>query len=401
MMRRGPLADNPIEALLAQAAQERANGILELHSVLDGLVFLVDGEIYLAELAGQPPLDERLVAAGLLTESQVRDHGVPAEGGVYLARALDTDVSIDEDAIDDYLLDTTAATIARFVGITEGEYELDPYGAHVAGVLSSWTPDTVFERVEVLRNEAARIEVERAEAERVAAEQAQAEREEAERQEAERLAEIRKEAERVEAEAEAEAAAAEEAARESAEPDRDPVDTGVTVAESGDVEHVADEAAKPSEIDESEADADAPVDLPEDGEAAEDDAIEDLSHLPAPPTPSDSDTADAVVEVPKSQPSADALVANAVPIADRKPGGLGAIGPGVLLVVPDEPPDEAASIELTPVEWKVVVLAAQGDSLGGIAGRLDLDLDQAREVVDRLWCRGLVATIGPGGPVTG
>jgi len=222
MMRRGPLADNPIEALLADAARERTNGVLELHCNVDGLVYLVDGEIYLAELDGQPPLDERLVAAGLLSEAQVREHGVPGEAGVYLARALDTDATIDEDAIDAYLLDATAATLARFIGVTEGEYELDPYGAHVAGVLSSWTLDTVLVRVEELREEAARLEAERAEAERIAAEEAAKAREEAERLEAERLAEVRREAERLEAErAEAERIAAEEAAKARAEADRD------------------------------------------------------------------------------------------------------------------------------------------------------------------------------------
>ena len=87
-----------------------------------------------------------------------------------------------------------------------------------------------------------------------------------------------------------------------------------------------------------------------------------------------------------------------MPLDEREPGGLGEIGAGVLLVVPDEAPVELASIELSPIEWKVVVLAAQGDSLGGISARLELDLDATREVVDRLWCRGLMATIGPGGP---
>ena len=48
-MRRGPLADNPIDVLLAEAARERTNGVLKLHCNVDGLVYLVDGEIYLAE----------------------------------------------------------------------------------------------------------------------------------------------------------------------------------------------------------------------------------------------------------------------------------------------------------------------------------------------------------------
>ena len=360
MMRRGPLADNPIESLLAEAASERTNGVLELHGNVDGLVYLVDGEIYLAELAGQSPLDDRLVAAGLLSEAQVREHGVPGEAGVYLARALDTDTTIDEDAIDAYLLDATAATLARFIGASEGEYELDPYGAHAAGVLSSWTLDTVLERVEELQQEAARLEAERLEEERIAAEKAAEER-----AEAERLAEVQREAERAEAER---------------------VDAERVEAERLEAERLAAEQA--------EAAAREAAEQPQSGP----DVV--ISNLPAPPQPpSEADRpVDEPVPPPRSQPSADALVANSVPLDQRASGGLGAIGAGVLLVVPDEPPEGLATIELSPIEWKVVVLAAQGDSLGGISARLDLDLDATRAVVDLLWCRGLVATIGPGGP---
>ena len=396
MMRRGPLADNPIESLLAEAASERTNGVLELHGNVDGLVYLVDGEIYLAELAGQSPLDDRLVAAGLLSEAQVREHGVPGEAGVYLARALDTDTTIDEDAIDAYLLDATAATLARFIGASEGEYELDPYGAHAAGVLSSWTLDTVLERVEELQQEAARLEAERLEEERIAAEKAAEERAEAERLEAERLAEVRREAERLEAErAEAERVAAEERAeaerlaevqREAERAEAERVDAERVEAERLEAERLAAEQA--------EAAAREAAEQPQSGPDV------DISNLPAPPQPpSEADRpVDEPVPPPRSQPSADALVANSVPLDQRASGGLGAIGAGVLLVVPDEPPEGIATIELSPIEWKVVVLAAQGDSLGGISARLDLDLDATRAVVDLLWCRGLVATIGPGGP---
>jgi hypothetical protein len=411
MMRRGPLADNPIEELLADAARERTNGVLELHCNVNGLVYLVDGEIYLAELEGQPPLDERLVAAGLLSEAQVREHGVPGESGVYLARALDTDATIDEDAIDAYLLDATAATLARFIGVSDGEYELDPYGAHAAGVLSSWTLDTVLVRVEELREEAARLEAERAEAERVAAEEAAKARAEAERLEAERLAEVRREAERVEAErAEAERVAAEEAAEARAEAERLEAERLAEVrreAERVEAEGKAQGATESEGSDEAGPSASpeaAGTTEPSGASGTQTAAVDgggaadvDIANLPAPPETESDDSPP--LEAPRSRPSADALIANSVPLDEREPGGLGEIGAGVLLVVPDESPEGLASIELSPIEWKVVVLAAQGDSLGGIAARLDLDLDATREVVDRLWCRGLVATIGPGGPV--
>ncbi len=380
MMRRGPLADTPIDALLADAATERTNGVLELHASVDGLVYLVDGEIYLAELADQPALDERLIAAGLLTQAQVDEHGVVSDGGVHLARALDTDPTIDEDAIDAYLLDVTAATLARFVGATEGEYELDPYGAHPAGVMCSWMPDMVLGRVEELREEAAQLEAERLEEERLAAEAAKAERLAAEAAEAERLAAVRAEAERVaaaRAEAERVASEAAEAEREAAEQAEAAAGAAAEQVDAP-LADAADQAAKP-------------VAAATEGAATDDTSGEPISSEPTGDLP--------VAAAPKNAPSADALTANTVPLGDRRPGGLGDLAPGVLVVVPDEPPPGTEKIELETIEWKVVVLAAQGDALGAIASRLDLSLEEARSVVENLWCRGLLATIGPGGPV--
>ena len=270
MMRRGPLADIPLDSLLADAASERTNGVLELHAAVDGFVYMVDGEIYLAELAGQPPLDERLIGAGLLTQSQVDEHGVASDGGIHLARALDTDPTIDEDAIEAYLLDVTAATLARFVGAAEGEYELDPYGAHTAGVMCSWLPDMVMNRVDELREEAARLEAERLEEERVAAEAAEAERRAAEAAEAERLAAVRAEAERVAAErAEAERVASEQAEAERVSAER--AEAERIAAERAEAERVAAERAEAEQEAEPVAPAKSESDASEAGASGEPD----------------------------------------------------------------------------------------------------------------------------------
>ena len=369
MMRRGPLADYPIETLLVEAARERSNGILVFRSTLDGMVYFVDGEIYMAEIEGQAPLDQRLVLAGLLTQSQVDQHGVPGDTGIYLSRALDTDVTIDEDAIDAYLLDVSAAAIARFVGLTEGEFELDPYGAHPAGVLTSWSPAEVLARVEELREEAARREAERIEAERVEAERREAERVEAERVEAERREVERVEAARQEAEEvelrriEAERRESERRAAELAAAQQDAVSSeGAGTIADWDGEADAGESADDQN---PTADLDAP----------------ELSWGTSPVRPS---------------PLFDALAANSVPLEQRSEGGLGELGPGVLVVVPEDPPAGFDSIVLQTVEWRVVVRAAQGDSIGSIANRLGLTVDETRTVVEGLWCRGLVATIDPG-----
>lgn len=309
MMRRGPLADNPIEALLDAAASERTSGIIELHTRIEGAVYLAEGEIYLAEVEGQPPLEERLVAAGVLTRSQVEAHTEPGDDGMYLALALDTDETIDEHAIGAYLLELTASTVARFVGVNEGEYELDPYGTHPDGILVSWSPAQVFDRVRALRAEAERLEVERAEAERIEAEQIEAGQAEAARLEAERLAAEQIEAERVEAERADQHAGGE---NESADVEVEPI-----------------------------------VEATADGEA-----------LPAPPAGSPLDAV------------------------------------SMLVVTPDEPPKGLDPIQLRPIEWRIIVLAAEGTSLSDLARRLSLEGDLVRDLVADLCDRGLLATVG-------
>lgn len=221
MMRRGPLAQFPIEQLLEDAGKERVTGVLEISSTLQGRIYLVEGDVYFADQPTDPPLEQRLIANGIFTQAQVDEHGQPGPGGVYLARALDTDLTIDEDLLDSYLLDVTAISVAEFLPLNSGEYELDPYGNHPAGVLTSWSPGTVLARIGELQSEAerrlrdeqdrlvaeeaerARWEAEEAEQARIAQEEAErAEREEAERArlEEERLA--AEEAERVRREAE-------------------------------------------------------------------------------------------------------------------------------------------------------------------------------------------------------
>ncbi len=219
MMRRGPLKQFPVEQLIRDAGSERINGVLEIRSTIEGRIFLVEGDVYFADRPGDPPLEQRLVANEVFTQAQVDQHGQPGPDGVYLARALDTDASIDEVLLDEYLLDLTALTVSDFLGLTEGEYELDPYGTHPAGVLSSWSGSTVLERIGELHAEAERREQE--EADRLAAEEEDRRRRAEEAAEAERLA--AEEAERLAVEeaererAEAERLAAEEEARLQAE----------------------------------------------------------------------------------------------------------------------------------------------------------------------------------------
>ncbi len=326
MMRRGPLAGNPIESLLDAAAEERANGVIELHSVAEGRVYLVEGEVYLADLVEQRPLEQLLLEAGLLTQAQIDRHTDPGDEGPYLALALDTDATIDEQAISAWLLDRTATTLARFIGVDEGEYELDPYASHSAGILASWPHREVLERARVLRAEAEQ----RAEAERI----------EAERRDAERRAEI----ERREAEQRADAERA-EAARRAAE---QPVDTGQAGGEGSPAA-----ASRP------------PVDGgagPTSGSGVE----VANEHADLPPPPDGPLPADA----------------------------HGATESQVLIVTSDAAPDGLDPIELSPLEWRVVVLAARGMSLADLARRLDLDQAEVSSAVAALSTRGLLATVG-------
>ncbi len=158
------MATIPIEQLLTEAAAERVDGVVQIHSHRDGFIYLVEGEVYFAELTIQPPLSERLVQAGLLTPEQVARHTEPGDDDVYLALALDTDDTIDEAAIGAFLLDATVEVLGVFMDATQGEYELDPYGSHSAGVLVSWPPADVFERVRQRRAEVAAAEAASADA---------------------------------------------------------------------------------------------------------------------------------------------------------------------------------------------------------------------------------------------
>ncbi len=318
MMRRGPLAEYPIDKLLTTAAAERLSGVIVLRSSTAGSVFLVDGDLYLAELDGQPPLEERLVAAGLLSREQVERYSEPGEEGPYLGLALDTDSDIDESRIGEFLLDVTASALVHFAAATDGEFELDPYSTHPAGILASWPPSEVFERMRWLRDEAARLEAERAESERAESERAESERAEAERAEAERAEAERAEVERAEAE-------------------RDQ----------------AGEAATEPEVPGA-----------------------DLTGHPPPP-------------------SLDTPPPPAAPIGEQAPAPRGGdLDPKMLVVTHDEPPAGIDSIELQPVEWRIVVLAAQGISLSDLSVRLGLDTDAVRGLVDGLTARGLLAAVG-------
>lgn len=350
MMRRGPLTDYPIETLLADAATERISGVLTLRAADEATVYLVDGDVYLAEVNGQPPLEVRLVNAGLLTQEQIDEHGVPGAEGVYLARALDTDVSIDEDAIDAYLMDISAATISRFLRVEEGEFELDPYGSHPAGVMSSWAPNDLLNHATELRAEADLREAKRLEAERIAAEKA-----EAERLEAERIAAEKAEEERIAAEqAEAERLAAARAEAERLEAER--------VAEQALLAQERELAAQEQQA----ADAE----------------------LPPPP---------AVVDWPDDE---EVAAAPSTTIATHDDHGTDGDGldalAAVLVVVSEEPPAGTDQVALTALEWRVVIRAAQGDSLAAIARRLELDEASARAVIDGLRDRALIATMEPG-----
>lgn len=272
MMRRGPLADTSIRSLLDEAASERITAVIELHSDVEGLVYIVDGEVYLADLLDSELLQDRLVRAGLLTPEQITRHTEPGDEQAYLGLALDTDVTIDEEAIADWLLDLTAQTLSRFEGAQQGEYEVDPYGSHPMGILASWNANTVYNRIGHLADDAA--------------------------------------------------------------------------------DDVADDAADDAAALEAEVPAEA---LVAGGDA------DDLAHLPPPPGDAD-------------------LVAPASP----------EMGAGWVLAVSDTAPADLAVIELSPVEWRTVVLVAQGSPYSALADRMDLDETATEKLVDALCERGLL-----------
>ena len=306
---------------------------------------------------------------------------MPGADGLYLARALDTDLTIDEDAIDAYLLDATAATLSVYLEWDEGEFELDPYGTHPAGVLSSWKPDVVIERVRVSGPrkteapfEAEQLEAERLEAERIEAERLEAERLEAERIEAERLEAERLEAERIEA----------DAARRRAGRSRAPCcRAGRGRARS-----------RPSgwQLSRPRSSASPP-----------------RRPRPRPPRP----------RLPRPLPSQRAPMPHPHRERRRRPQAQLPLRPAGRGVDPAGRPEArragrphpghghrrsprsrpraCTDVDLAGVEWRPSSAVGVGDTLGNIADRLDLSLETVQAVVDGLWCRGLVATVHPEG----
>lgn len=288
MMRRGTLADTSIRSVLTEAASERTTAIIELHREEEGLVYFVDGEIYLADRPDAVRLQDRLVAAGLLTAEQMERHTEPGDTDAYLALALDTDATIDERAVGDWLYELTARTLADFETMTTGEYEVDPYGSHPIGILASWPVDELYERVDQL------------------------------------------------------------------------------LAAPGD-----DEPGAPT----GGTDVGATGTVPAGGDPVSGAATDDAGV----PGPGPDDDATRAVGPETESPSSPAE-------------GPPADGSSVL-ITPDTAPTDLASIELTPIEWRIVILAAQRVSQSDLVARLDVDEATAVGHIDELCRRGLLARL--------
>ncbi|MBS1847909.1 MAG: hypothetical protein JST73_06480 [Actinobacteria bacterium] len=298
MMRRGPLADTPIDVLLAAAASERASGVIELHGDVEALVYLVEGDVYLADLVGRPPLEAQLLEAGLLTPEQIERHTEPGDDGPYLALALDTDETIDEHSIGTWLFGLTTATLARFVGVTSGEYEVDPYGLHPSGILASWPPRDIFEHITST------------------------------------------------------------GAADDGSPDDDGPDDASSVLPT------------------DEADLGAPLfDSPDTGGASE------VSSGPEPVLPGSSEPPGPEPVFPgSSEPSGPDPAGEVTPAADTT----------TRYTTIDTAPAGTDHVELNPVEWRIIVIAAQGTSLADLVARLELDETVVDRVVRTLCDRGLL-----------
>lgn len=73
-MRRGDLAQYPLDGMLDDAARDRVSGAIELHTASPAVLFVHDGRIYMALRAGESPpsvdedLDDRQYQAALVAE---------------------------------------------------------------------------------------------------------------------------------------------------------------------------------------------------------------------------------------------------------------------------------------------------------------------------------------------
>jgi hypothetical protein len=117
------------------AARERAfTGEIKFHTT-PGIVAYVDGgSVYYAERIGEPPLGQRLLAAGVVTAQQL-DRGVVRVGGAeHLGRLFDRDETVDRDSVMVVVEAATETLVTELAAGVVTSIEVSAYRHHQSGV---------------------------------------------------------------------------------------------------------------------------------------------------------------------------------------------------------------------------------------------------------------------------
>lgn len=138
-MRRGGFLDTiDVADLLRDLGAEHATGTLRVDGRPEIRAYFIQGDVYYAERANEQPLDELLVAGGVITATQREQLGVSTGRGRYLGRALDVASGVDKDAIRAFVRERTMATLEVMLRRGTGRYIMQTHEHHPAGVIESW-----------------------------------------------------------------------------------------------------------------------------------------------------------------------------------------------------------------------------------------------------------------------
>lgn len=135
-----------LSALLDEAAGDGATGALVFGDRTK--LFLVDGELYCAELPGAPGLVDLLVEVGALTEGdagllRLQSERMVAQG----TSAARSEVGLDRPECHAALRRLVEAAVEHLAGQGPVDFVLDPYEVHDLNVVSSWPVSVVLAAV--------------------------------------------------------------------------------------------------------------------------------------------------------------------------------------------------------------------------------------------------------------
>ncbi len=134
-----------LAGLLADVAADALTGALFFpgHATL----FLVEGEVYCAEVPGAAPLEDLLVWAGALTASEGRVLRLRRERMDQVTGMARASIGLDRPDSQAALRRLVEAAIGSLYRLDRAVFVLDPYAVHYLNVVASWPVDVLMAAV--------------------------------------------------------------------------------------------------------------------------------------------------------------------------------------------------------------------------------------------------------------